>query len=342
LTDLLKVAGHVFYETHFVPLLRLQGYRNEIAFDFKRKDGGVLAVIASATDARDGGQHTFTPFTVFPAAQRRQYERELLEAKNALEAAQLALSMQNASLRNNIKKAVGQKRDAVRGMQQEQETGELREQFVAVLGHDLRNPLASISSATRLLSREYTSERATQVLQLMEGSVRRMSGLIDNVLDFARGRLGGGIGLERNADAPLEPVIRQVVDELRASSPEREIITDIELDAPVDCDQGRVGQLLSNLLGNAISHGAADKPIYVGARTGNGLEIWVANGGDAIPEDAMERLFEPFVRGRARGYQQGLGLGLHIASEIAKAHGGSLSVISSDLETRFTFQIPKL
>jgi sigma-B regulation protein RsbU (phosphoserine phosphatase) len=171
-----------------------------------------------------------------------------------------------------------------------------------------------------------------------------MSGLIDNVLDFARGRLGGGIGLERNADAPLEPVIRQVVDELRASSPERQIITDIELDAPVNCDQGRVGQLLSNLLGNAISHGAAEKPIYVGARTGkgSGLELWVANGGDAIPEDAMERLFEPFVRGRARGYQQGLGLGLHIASEIAKAHGGSLSVISSDRETRFTFQIPKL
>jgi sigma-B regulation protein RsbU (phosphoserine phosphatase) len=69
------------------------------------------------------------------------------------------------------------------------------------------------------------SERATQVLQLMEGSVRRMSGLIDKVLDFARGRVGGGIGLEHNADAPLEPVIRRVVDELRASSPEWEIVT---------------------------------------------------------------------------------------------------------------------
>jgi len=222
----------------------------------------------------------------------------------------------------------------------ERRTAELREQFIAVLGHDLRNPLASIDAGTRLLARDPSPDRAAKVLGLMQSSVARMAGLIDNVLDFARGRLGGGLTLQRMPVA-LAPVVRQVIDELRASHPAQEVEAVIALDQEVDCDRGRIAQLLSNLLGNALSHGAADQPVLVHAATREGVfELSVSNAGEEIPPAAIERLFQPFARGAVRPDQAGLGLGLYIASEIAKAHGGALSAASSPMQTRFTFLMP--
>jgi signal transduction histidine kinase len=222
----------------------------------------------------------------------------------------------------------------------ERKTAELREQFIAVLGHDLRNPLASIDAGTRLLTRDPSPEKAAMVLALMQSSVVRMAGLIDNVLDLARGRLGGGLTLQR-APVQLEPVLRQVTDELAASHPDQQVEAEIELDAEVDCDRGRIAQLLSNLLGNALTHGAADRPVLVRAVThGGALELSVSNAGEEIPPAAIERLFQPFARGAVRPDQAGLGLGLYIASEIARAHGGTLRVASSPMQTCFTFLMP--
>jgi sigma-B regulation protein RsbU (phosphoserine phosphatase) len=175
----------------------------------------------------------------------------------------------------------------------------------------------------------------------MEGSLVRATGLIDNVLDFARGRLGGGLILTRNADEPLEPALRQVVSELTSIAPERNVTADYRLEEPIACDRGRIGQLLSNLLGNALTYGGKDTPVSVSAFTeGNRLEISVANGGVPISPAAMTRLFHPFFRGENKTNREGLGLGLYIASEIAKAHGGALIVSSDRTETRFTFTMP--
>lgn len=219
----------------------------------------------------------------------------------------------------------------------ERETSELREQFIAVLGHDLRNPLASIAAGARMLTKGDQKEAASEVLGLMQKSVARMSALIDNVLDLARGRLGSGIALKRSPQS-LEPVLNQVIAELRAGSPGRKIETTFDLTRAVDCDGGRIAQLFSNLLGNAVTHGAAERPIRVRATTQDGkLELSVANAGEPIPSEAMERLFQPFYRLAEQGSQQGLGLGLYIASEIARAHGGRIDVTSSPAETRFTF-----
>jgi len=230
---------------------------------------------------------------------------------------------------------------AAMGLARERENSELREQFIAVLGHDLRNPLASISAGARILGRDATTEKQHQILAMLETTVMRMAGLIDNVLDFARGRLGGGIVLERSAGKPLEPMLHQVIDELRLSSPGRQIEAEYAIDAPVNCDRIRIGQLVSNLVGNALSHGATNEPVRVRAVTEDGLfKLSVANGGEPIPEAAMEKLFEPFFRGEVRASRQGLGLGLHIASQIAKAHEGSLTVTSTAEETRFTFVMP--
>jgi signal transduction histidine kinase len=219
----------------------------------------------------------------------------------------------------------------------ERETSELREQFIAVLGHDLRNPLASIAAGTKLLTRG--NRDAAPILALMQQSVARMSALIDNVLDLARGRLGGGIALNR-ATQSLEPVLNQVIAELRAGFPESQIETDFDLTQQVDCDSGRVAQLFSNLLGNALTHGTPGAPVRVRANTHKDeFELSVANAGEPIPPEAINRLFQPFYR-VAQDSGQGLGLGLYIASEIARAHGGRLDVASSPQETQFAFRMP--
>ena len=313
-SDLLPIAGKIFYETHFAPMLHMQGSFSEVALDIVRTDGTKMPVLVNAVERR-GDEHGsgFIRFTIFNATERRRYERGLLAARDRAQA----------------------------DVKAEQDSSELREQFIAVLGHDLRNPLASIASGIRLLEKEPVSDRGKRVIALMEGSVVRAAGLIDNVLDFARGRLGGGLILTCNADEPLEPTLRQVVSELASIAPERNVIAEYRLQEPIACDRGRIGQLLSNLLGNALTHGGKDTPVSVSACTeGNRLEISVANGGVPISPPAIKRLFQPFFRGEIKPNREGLGLGLHIASEIAKAHGEKLTVTSDRTETRFTFTVP--
>ncbi|WP_420382465.1 GAF domain-containing sensor histidine kinase [Novosphingobium sp.] len=222
----------------------------------------------------------------------------------------------------------------------EQQTSALREQFIAVLGHDLRNPLAGISGAVRYLEREKLTERGNAVLAMVHQTVERMGGLIDNVMDFARGRLGGGITLERCSVA-IEPVLRQVINELRVSSPDRVINAQLDVPGMIDCDPVRIGQLFSNLLGNALTHGASDAPIRAIATIDAAhFELRTINQGDPIPPEAMRKLFAPFARGEVRPSLQGLGLGLYIASEIARAHGGTLTATSDANETAFIFRVP--
>ena len=168
----------------------------------------------------------------------------------------------------------------------------------------------------------------------------QMSELIENVMDFARSRLGGGLGVTRQV-VDLAPVLLHTVDELRLAAPDRDIRTDITKPLLLDCDPSRIAQLLSNLVANAVSHGAADQPIAIAASVHEGrFELSVANGGSEIPADLLAVLFQPFTREKARPSQNGLGLGLYIASEIAVAHGGVLAVTSDAALTRFTFTMP--
>jgi signal transduction histidine kinase len=176
---------------------------------------------------------------------------------------------------------------------------------------------------------------------MMQDSAFRMSALIENVMDLARARLGSGLDVNRQADELLEPVLQEVIAELQASQQDRKIETEFILSTPVNCDRGRIAQLFSNLLGNAFTYGSPTEPVRVRATSdGASFELSVANTGEPIPSDALERLFQPFYRGAARPSRQGLGLGLYIAHEIARAHGGTLKVTSTSDETRFTFRMP--
>ncbi len=232
LHDILTLAARVLYETNLAPLLKLQGRVEEVSLELRAQNGVRIPVLLAASVQGDGS----TRMAFHKAAARRQYERDLITARKGAE--------QNLVV--------------------EQREGELRELFVAVLGHDLRNPLASIAAATRLLAREPLGKNAADVLTLMQGSTHRMAQMIDNVLDFARGRLGGGIGLARRPDQ-LEPLIRQVVEELLSSVPHAVIQTEISAPHPVSLDAGRIGQMMSNLVGNALTHGDLSQPVRIDA-----------------------------------------------------------------------------
>lgn len=313
LRDLLTLPGRIFYETNFAPALDLQRELEEVALDLAAGPSQKLPVLISARALRDGqDRHIGTRMILVRAAERRNYERDLQ----------------------------GREAEAIQRLNDEKSTAVLREQFIAVLGHDLRNPLASIVGATRMLRREAASERTLRVLEMMETSVHRMADLIDDVMDFARGRLGSGIAIQRRV-AALEPVLRQAVAELEIAQPGRTFVCDLALTEPVSFDESRICQLVSNLLGNAVAHGDRRSPIRLTAATSDGrLVLSVGNAGEPIPAAAMDRLFQPFFRGEVRDNRQGLGLGLHIASEIAKAHGGELGVHSDHAETRFTLTMP--
>ena len=222
------------------------------------------------------------------------------------------------------------------------EVSELREQFIAVLGHDLRTPLGAISLGASLVKGKQKGPREDKIVDLIEKSVGRMTEMIANVLDFARGRLGAGLKMEMNADAALQPILEQVVAELQLAWPDRVIETDYAASAVTFCDRDRIGQLFSNVLGNALSYGPKDEPVKVHTSDLDGqFKLSVSNGGTPITPLAMSRLFQPFVRGAVIKDQQGLGLGLYIASEIARAHGGTLSVTSKAAAgTCFTLSIP--
>lgn len=218
---------------------------------------------------------------------------------------------------------------------------ELREQFIAVLGHDLRTPLRAILSFSQLLEKKnLPDEDAISMTRIVRQSASRMAGLVENLLDFARGRLGGGITLSRGMTSSLESALRNVVEEHLALQPDRIVESEFTLLDPVNCDAARVAQLFSNILGNALLYGIPDKPVHVRAASGGGeFELSVANSGEPIPQATMERLFHPFYRAAVRQNREGLGLGLYIAHEIATAHGGTLKVQSTQEETRFTFRM---
>lgn len=226
-------------------------------------------------------------------------------------------------------------------IEHERKLAQIQEEFMAILGHDLRNPVAAVGAGVRQLDKEPLTGRGRHILLLMRASLHRMNELIENVMLHAKSRLGGGIAVTAMPDAPLSETLQQVVDEICITAPEKEIYLNVELERPVSCDPDRIGQAVSNLLSNAFTHGSPGTPVQLTIRSGEEeTYIEVKNEGDPIPPEIQESLFEPFRRGNETN--TGLGLGLHIASSIAKAHGGRLSVLSEGNTTTFRLALPTL
>jgi len=221
----------------------------------------------------------------------------------------------------------------------ERQTGIQREQFIAVLGHDLRNPLAALEAGLSLMKRAPDQKRAEFIMSAMQATIDRMNAMVGNILDFARGRLVGDLPLRFKAESP-EAIVTQIVNELAIAHPERDIVLDCDSATPLMCDAQRIGQLVSNLVGNALTHGEQGTPVVVECRESDDEFILsVTNNGPEIPAHVRGTLFQPFEQGAESHASGSLGLGLYIASTIAKAHGGSLTVQSSSAETIFAFRM---
>ena len=220
--------------------------------------------------------------------------------------------------------------------------GHLREQFIAILGHDLRDPLHAISMTSDSLARQSTDPKVSAIASRIKAQARRMSLLINDVFDFARANLGGGIELDLTEVDNISSGLAMVVQEIKDGQPDCEIISNIEVNRSVRCDLGRIQQVASNLMGNALTHGAPHSPIRITARTDDSdliLEVW--NAGEPIPSESLDKIFEPFWRHSTSRSRNGLGLGLHICSHIVGAHEGRISVTSTrNGGTQFTARLP--
>ncbi|MCU1278160.1 MAG: multi-sensor signal transduction histidine kinase, partial [bacterium] len=207
-----------------------------------------------------------------------------------------------------------------------------REQLMSILGHDLRNPLGAILAATGLLRRLELAQPARDHVDRLDRAAWRMAELIRTLLDVAYVRFHGSLPVAPEP-TDLAEIARAIVDELLMAEPDRAIELEVRGDARGRWDQARLGEVLSNLVGNALVHGAADEPVRVAIDVSSD-EVWlrVHNGGEAITPDMKAALFEPFRRGTpddGSSRALGLGLGLYIVRQIVLAHGGAITVDST-------------
>ena len=247
-----------------------------------------------------------------------------------------------------LRYAIERKR-AEEGLKREEaarQTALFREQFLGILGHDLRNPLQAISGNAALLLRYGgLSEPQRKALNRISISSDRMARMISDILDFTRTRLGGGYTLQRTW-MNVHEVLRQVVEELEVAHPQKRFELSVSGTGWGEWDADRIAQAASNLVGNAVQYSPEDSPVRVLARDeGDGVRVEIHNLGTPIPAERLPHIFDPFVRGREgsrSGSRSGLGLGLYITYEIVKAHGGSLHVRSTETEgTCFWLKLPR-
>lgn len=232
-----------------------------------------------------------------------------------------------------------------RDITEEKRAAEFKERFFGIIAHDLRIPLTAILTGASLLSRlEAMPEGALRVARRISSSADRMSGMISELLDFTRARLGGGIALQRER-ADFREIVEQAVEEVNVAYPTRSIQLYAERGLIGHWDVGRLARVTANLVKNALDYSPTEKAVDVSVRRhGKSVELRVRNDNleEPIPEELLPSLFDPFRRvpETSARIREGLGLGLYIAREIVSAHGGSIEVSSMPEGTTFIVRLP--
>jgi signal transduction histidine kinase len=222
------------------------------------------------------------------------------------------------------------------------QTDLFRDQFIGVLGHDLRTPLGAVTTGVALLALpEDNPQRRARVVARIMNSTQRMGRMVGDLLDLTRARLGGSMPLKRRP-ADLRQLSEEAMLEIGAGHPEAVLRFQASGDLRGEWDADRLAQVVSNLVGNAIQHGGGTPVTLTGQEQGDSITLAVHNGGPPIPAEVLPFVFEPLTRGRAEGVPGSIGLGLFIARAIVSAHGGDIEVSSStDAGTTFTVRLPK-
>lgn len=319
LQSLFTMGGRIFHQTHWMPTLQMTGTLAEIKFDVRHSDGSVVPMIFNARRRLRAGR-TFDEIAAFVAHERSTYERELMNARKKADGLLEAEQQSQRLLRDRALFA---------------------EQMVGIVSHDLRNPLSAILMGVQLLARA-DNERRVRVLGHVRDSAERAQRLIEELLDFTQARLGRGLAVHRQP-MDLHATAARTVEELRLSFPDRTIVCRALGTDRCVADADRLAQLIGNLVGNAVAYGDAQAPIVVTSDvSGPDARLEIHNAGQPIPDALRERIFEPMVRGETGSSAvRSVGLGLFIVSEIARAHGGVMSV-TSELQrgTAFTLRFP--
>lgn len=329
--DLLSIGDKIFQQTHWGPLLTVQGSVSEIKLDLVHRDGHMLTMMLSAV-RRQTPQGFVLDLAVMSGEERNRYQRELMEARQAAEELllqQLASQKELSSVQNRLRMA--QTEADIRAT--------FAEQMVAIVSHDLRNPLAAIKMGAGLIGLEALSEKQQRNLGLVNQSVGRAQRLIVDLLDFTQARVGRGISvLPQPLD--LHQVIADSVEEQRLIFPGRVLVHHSLGEGFCTADADRLFELIDNLVSNAVAYGASDGVITItSAFEAQWIRISVHNTGAPIPPDRIEGLFEPAPHSVTESdITRSVGLGLFIVREIARAHWGDVSV-TSNAEEGTTFSI---
>jgi phosphoserine phosphatase RsbU/P len=334
LQDLLTMGGRIFHQTHWAPLMQIQGSIAEVKLDMVHASGHTLPMMLNAVRRGDDTQ-ALHEIAVFIAEDRSKYEAELLRARKHAEellvkerAAQEALRQAQAEIQRQHAAA--------------SDRALFAEQMVGIVSHDLRNPLSAILMSAHLLERGELTANQRTVLGRINNSTARAQRMIADLLDFTQARIGTGLSLTRS-QMQLHQLVSDSLEELATAFPGRQISHVAEGTGECFADADRLIQLIGNLVSNAFAYGAPDRPVRVASTcTADGASIRVANDGEPIPPELLQTLFDPMVRGADGGGARSVGLGLFIVRAIARAHDGDVEV-SSSLEdgTVFTVRMPQ-
>ena len=333
--DLLTMGGRIFHQTHWAPLLQIQGSVAEVKLDVIHRAGHTVPMMLNAV-RKDHPSGVFHELAVFVAEDRNRYERELLSERKRAEdlfvkqsEAQQALTLSQAELN--------------RQREQAEDRALFAEQMVGIVSHDLRNPLSAIQMSAYLLARGDLAPHQQQALGRITNSTDRAQRLIADLLDFTVARVGRGLSITRKS-IDLHQMVSEAVDELASTFAGRELEHRRVGSGSCRGDPDRLTQAIGNLVGNAMTYGAFDRPVQVTSRIEAAtFSLDIHNDGNPIPTGSLCSLFEPMTRGIATTNSgRSVGLGLFIVREIARAHGGDVSVTSSaESGTTFSIRCPR-
>lgn len=329
--ELLTMGGRMFHQTHWAPLMKMQGSVAEVKLDLVRRDKQIITLLLNGV-RREHSSGAYYELALFGISDREKYERALVDARKAAEnllqektEAEAALRQMQAELR--------------KAYELSERRASFAEQMVAIVSHDLKNPLSAIMMASEMLAKDASTARQTKMLGHISESSGRAQRMIADLLDLALARVGRGIVVSPT-EIDLHCCVSRCVEELRLAFPQATLIHRSFGTGKAYLDTDRVQQVVGNLTANSVAYGDLTQPITITSQQDDDeAMVSVHNAGPAIPEALIAELFEPMKRGSHVGSDmRSIGLGLFIVREIAKAHGGQVRV-NSTTEHGTTFDV---